>query len=191
MIQRFNAFFEKRASGRGVFLWFGLTLMWGLIFGIVLVPAFEAATSGFRPVDLALPTTPELIFGQLPAYTEASYRVYAWFAVVDFLYPPTLAMFISILWAWMFAKTPNRFFEILQSKGILLLPFIAAFLDWSENTGFLIVIFGYPREFWGVAEMACALKTAKVSIHALDILLTLLFGITSIAVGYRRRRGFS
>ncbi len=106
-VENVNAFFLRRASGRNVLVWLGAVVFWFTVFGAVLVPAFEAATGGFRPVDLALPTTPELIFSQLPDYTAASLRAYAWFAAADFLYPPTLAIFFASLWAWWFVRTPN------------------------------------------------------------------------------------
>jgi hypothetical protein len=191
MIDRFNAFIRARASGRNVLLWLGLTVFWIGLFGVILVPAFAAATSGYRPVDLALPTTPELIFEQLPLYTEASFRAYAWFAVFDFLYPPTLAMFFASFWAWMINRTPNRIFSALQAKGILVLPFLAALFDGSENIGFLIVIFNYPPALHSVAEVACAFKSAKVLVHAADISLTVMFGLTGLIVALRSRRGFS
>lgn len=190
-VEKFNAFLIAQVSGRSVLMWFGAVIFWFAVFGVVLVPAFEAASSGLRPVDLAFPTTPELIFSQLPSYTDATLRAYGWFAAVDFLYPPTLAMFFASLWAWLFVRTPNSFFVALQSRGILLLPFAAALFDWLENIGFLIVIFSYPPELRGVAEAACAFKTAKLAVHGADIGLTLIFALVAWIHAMRARRGFS
>ena len=185
MIASINEFFIARSSGRRVLIWFGLVLLWVTLFGTVLIPNFEGVTSGHSPVDIAFPTTPELIFSQLPAYTPASYRAYLWFAIVDYLYPPTLAFFIATLWAWLFHRGPNRFFAALQRGGILILPFVAALLDWLENAGFLIVIYNYPPELWNVARAACALKQAKLMIHGTNLALTAVFAVTAV-LNWRR-----
>jgi hypothetical protein len=186
MIQTINDFFLSRTSGRRVLLWLALLIACLALFGLVLVPTFESATGGLRPVDLAFPTTPELIFSQLPFYTEASYRAYAWFAVLDYIYPPTLATFLAMLWAWFCTVAPNRFFDRLLAVGIVLLPFVGAALDWLENAGFLTVIFSYPAELRGIADLACGFKQAKLVVNSLNVLLTIVLSLTALFIRLRR-----
>lgn len=71
------------------------------IFGVVLVPAFQAASAGLYPIDMSFPTTPEVIYTQLAQYSEASRRIYRWFFVVDLVWPPLLASLFSLLWCWL------------------------------------------------------------------------------------------
>ena len=90
-----------------------------------------------------------------------------------------LAIF-ALLWAWMFKKAPNPFFERLIRAGILGFPFLFAIADWLENAGFLFVIFSYPEEYPGVASFAGTLKGTKPLIELLILIFTVAFAAVTI-----------
>jgi len=146
----------------------------------VITPAFQEATGGLRPFDLNFGISADVVYRELPAYTARSKAIYVGFAVVDYIYPAAAAAFFALLWAWMFNKAPNRFFEGLTSAGILAFPFLFALVDWLENAGFLFVIFSYPAEFPRVAALAGTLKGTKPLIELVIVILTLIFAIVAL-----------
>ena len=152
-----------------------------------LTPAFQEATGGLRPFDLNFGISAEVVYRDLPQYTDRSRTIYFWFAIVDYVYPAAAAAFFALLWAWMFRKPPNRFFERLTTAGILAFPFLFALVDWLENAGFLFVIFSYPAKFPGIAALAGTLKGTKPVIELIVVVLTLVFAIVAIGVAWRRR----
>ena len=162
-----------------------LTIVSFYVMAFVVVPVFQEATAGLRPFDLNTGIDAQQMYQELPSYTDESRRLYAWFAVADYVYPIANAAFFALLWAWMFAKAPNPFFAGLRNYGILLLPFLFTLVDWSENLGFLIVIFNYPTEYWAIGDLAGVLKASKSKILYFVLLLTLLF----IPVTLRYRAG--
>lgn len=187
MLAACNDFLVARASGRNVLLVLLLAALWFAIFGLVLIPNFQAATNGLWPIDTTFPTTPELYFEQLRQYTPGSYRAYAWFAFLDYLYPPTMAAFFALLWAWLFRRAPRPVFTRLPGLGILFLPFAGALLDWLENAGSLLVIFSYPRELWGAARFAVACKQLKLAVNGTSALLSILFALIVVVTLIRGR----
>ncbi len=176
-----------RATGRNAFLAFLMVLAWMAVFQVVLVPGFEAASGGLRPIDLSFPTTPELIYTDVPRYTPEARRWYAWFAAVDFVYPPTMATFFAFLWAWLADRAGARRLQGWFAAGLLLLPFAAALCDWAENLGFLGVIFAYPRELPGVAAWACSFKQAKLVLNVGNVMLSLVLAVWALVAAVRRR----
>jgi hypothetical protein len=91
-----------------------------------------------------------------------------------------------MLWAWMFNKVPNRLFARMTGAGVLLIPFFFALVDWLENAGFLFVIFRYPQEYPGIADLAGMLKQIKPFIEMLVVVLTLVFAVTTLWQSRRR-----
>jgi hypothetical protein len=153
----------------------------------VITPAFQAATEGLRPFDLNFGISADVMYGDLPSYSDESRRLYLWFAVADFVYPAAAAGFFALLWAWMFNKAPNRGFDRLLSIGVLGLPFLFALVDWLENIGFLIVVFGYPNEYRSIGTLAGTLKGAKPLIEIAVVILTLVFAVVTTWLRFRRR----
>lgn len=146
----------------------------------VITPAFQEVTDGLRPFDLNFGVTAEMVYRDLPFYTNRSKTLYIWFAIVDYIYPAVGAAFFAMLWAWMFKKAPNRFFHRLVASGIFVFPFLFALVDWLENAGFLFVIFSYPSEFPAIANTAGALKKTKPFIELAIVLLTIVFAVVAI-----------
>lgn len=185
LLTRFNQLCFAHASGVKVLLLLALTIMSFVLMAFVITPAFQDATGGLRPFDLNFGIGAEMIYRDLPVYTNQSRGIYIWFAIVDYIYPVALAAFFTLLWAWLFNKSPNRLFDQLTSYGILLVPFLFALVDWSENAGFLFVIFSYPTEHRTIADLAGALKTTKPMIELAVLILTAIFSV--VAIRHRRR----
>ena len=72
---------------------------------------------------------------------------------------------------------------------ILLFPFLFALVDWLENAGFLIVVFGYPAEFRTIGAIAGTLKGIKPIVELIILVLTIVFAIMTIVRRRRQRVG--
>ena len=185
VIQRVNSFLLVHATRKKILLMFALAIAAFYVMAAVMLPLFQEATAGLRPFDLNTEINAEQMYKELPSYTDESRRLYVGFAIADYVYPIAAGAFFALLWAWMFKKSPNRFFDTLQRYGILLFPFLFTLIDWSENLGFLIVIFSYPAEYPLIGDLAGVLKASKSNFLYSSMLLTLVF----ILVAIRNRGG--
>jgi hypothetical protein len=188
MLSRFNEFLLTRANGRTVLLWLAIAIVSFALMAAVITPAFQDATGGLRPFDLNFGISADVIYRDLPEYTDRSRTLYIGFAIADYVYPAAAAVFFALLWAWMFNKASNRSFELLLSAGVLAIPFLFALVDWLENAGFLFVIFSYPSEYPVIANLAGTLKKTKPFIELVVLVLTIIFAISSIWLSRRRKR---
>jgi hypothetical protein len=180
MVARLNAYMLARASGRLVLLWLLIAIGSFVLMAFYITPAFQEVTAGLRPFDLNFGVSAEMVYRDLPSYTDRSRSIYLWFAFADYVYPFSAAVFFSLLWAWLYNKAPIPWLGFLITRGILLFPFLFALIDWLENVGFLIVIFSYPTEYPGIANAAGALKTSKPIVEAVIVALTLVFAVAAI-----------
>ncbi|MBM4196925.1 MAG: hypothetical protein FJ197_07485 [Gammaproteobacteria bacterium] len=153
----------------------------------VLTPAFEQAAGGMRPFDLNFGLTAEVMYQQLPAYTDRARLLYLAFAAVDYVYPVAAAGFFALLWAWMFKRAGSSFADRVAGSGILAVPFLHTAIDWAENAGFLFVIFSYPTRYPAIAAMAGTLKTIKPMVAAFILVLTVLFAASVLWTRQSRR----
>jgi hypothetical protein len=145
-LSRFNKFFLDHASGRTILLFLFVAVGSFVLMAAVFTPAFQEATDGLRPLDLNFGVSAEVVYRDLPVYTDRSREIYIWFAIADYVYPATAAAFFALLWAWFFKKAPNRFFERLTGVGILAFPFFFSLVDRHEKVGFQFVILNYTVE---------------------------------------------
>jgi hypothetical protein len=180
MLNRLNQWAAANASGRNILLAFGTAIVSLLVMALVITPAFQAATAGLRPFDLNFGITAQQMYQDLPAYTDASRLLYLAFAAIDTIYPAAVAVFFMLFWTWLFAKAPGRMFSQLVSYGIYLVPSLYMLVDWSENAGFLFVIFSYPAQYPGIASIAGALKSTKPMVMNVQLLLTAIFVLAVI-----------
>jgi hypothetical protein len=182
-----SAWLMARTSGVKILLALGITVGSFILMAFVFTPAFIEATDGLRPFDLNRSITVETMYAELPSYTDDSRRIYLWFALADYVYPAAASAFFCLLWAWMFRRWPNGMFDRLVAGGILFFPLVFMLIDWSENAGFLLVIFAYPEtELPTVGKLAGMLKGIKSYFLYSSAILSLLFA--AIAVGHRLRR---
>ena len=178
-----TGFFRQHASGRKLGLTFLAAMCVFSLFGVVLVPAFQAASDGLYPIDMSFPTTPEVIYTQLAHYSAESRRIYRWFFVVDLVWPPLLASLFSLLWCWLATGTRHPLPSRMIAAGVLLLPWAEALLDWTENIGFITLIEIYPTEVTALAWITGSVKHLKLVLYALCWLVTFMF------IGLRVFRG--
>jgi len=186
LIHRANRALTAYANRRWIWAMFLLTVVTFYLMAFVIAPQFSVATGGLRPFDMNFGIGAERVYADLPAYTTTARTLYAWFAIVDYVYPFSLAAFFALLWAWWFRRLPMPMFLRLKSAGVLLLPFVFTLIDWSENVGFLWVIFAYPSEYPTIADMAGSLKTLKPIVEGVVLIITLFF-LTVYLV--QRRKG--
>jgi hypothetical protein len=179
-LSRLNKFILDHASGGKVLLLLAIAISSFVLMAAVFAPAFQDETGGLRPFDLNFGVSAEVVYRELPAYTDRSRTIYLGFALADYVYPAAAASFFTLLWAWMFRKRPHHLFARLTDAGILLFPFLFALVDWLENAGFLWVIFSYPVEYPRIATLAGTLKGVKPFIEAVILVLTLVFAVIAI-----------
>lgn len=189
LIEALNARFAAVSTGRNVLLVLLASVLVQLLFGAWLVPAFQAATNGMYPIDMSFPTTPAVIYNEYAAYTAESRRIYRWFFLVDFVWPPLLATLFAMTWTWLSKRSPARSAKRMLAAGILLLPFAAALLDLLENVGFLVLLENYPRKLIAVAWATGIVKHTKLVLLLLCALVTLMLAgsAATSAVAFSRR----
>ena len=58
-----------------------------ILMAAVFAPAFQDETGGLRPFDLNFGVSAEVVYRELPLYTDRSRMIYIGFAVADYVYP--------------------------------------------------------------------------------------------------------
>ena len=145
------------------------------LFGMWLVPAFQAATGGMYPIDMVMPTTAAVIYANFAAYTDESIRIYHRLMVVDFFWPPLLAVVFAMIWTWLARRSASTLPGRMLGDGLLLLPFAEALLDLLENLGFLVLLENYPTQLPAVVAATAGVRYAKLALYLLCWLVTLMF----------------
>ncbi len=158
-----------------------------ILMAAVFTPEFQTATNDLRPLDLNRQLDVDTMYREVATYSDESRSVYVRFAIADFIYPFAAASFFALLWSRMFRNSRSGFATKLKSSGIMLVPFLFMLIDWLENIGFLIVIFGYPDQYPGVAASAAALKGIKSYVLYSVILVTLMFAAAAARRSWQTR----
>ena len=191
LIESLNSRFAAAASGRNVLVVFSAALLVFSLFGMWLVPAFQAATNGRYPIDMVMPTTPATIHENFAAYTAESVRIYRRFLVVDFFWPPLLAILFAMAWSWLAKRSWSALPGRMIGAGVLLLPFAEALLDLLENLGFFVLLENHPTPLPTVVWVTAGVRYAKLVLYVLCWSVTLLFAVLAIrsaGIGRRARR---
>jgi len=181
VLERFNARIAALATGRNVLLLLVAALGVFALFGVWLVPAFQAVTGGRYPVDLAFPITPAVIRAEYAHYGAESIRLYHQFVVVDFIWPPLLAAWFALAWAWLARRTTSTLPARMIAAGVLVVPFAEALLDLTENVGFLALLAAYPGDPPGLAVATSVARAAKLVVYALCWLVLIMFAGLAMA----------
>jgi hypothetical protein len=120
---------------------------------------FAAATNGLKPFDLQPELQARDIPAQLPAYTDASRRIYVRFFVVDFFLPLAAYGTVVLLWARLLARAAPAWYS--RYPAVALFPCLPMLCDWGENLAFLGLILAWPRELPWLARLAIWLHSGK------------------------------
>lgn len=129
-----------------------------------------------EPFDLQNRLTVQDIAEQLPAYTPETRRLYTRFFVIDFFFPLSASLFLSLLWTALLQRPDTPLFADALDWGLPLLAFAPTLFDWGENVCFLLLIRRYPPLRHGMARLAVGFKRLKL------FMLMLTFGITLVLV---------
>jgi hypothetical protein len=152
-------------------------------FAFYLVPVFTAHMDGIMPIDLVFPVTPEAIRSHIASYDATARELYLQFLVIDCLYPPALAGFLSLWWASLLSSAQPE----SRWRYLVLLPWAAAVLDLSENAGFALLIWSYPSLWPGLEVLVTWVRSGKLLVLSLSGLTTVcLLGYWAVS-RYRRR----
>ncbi len=175
LVETLNARFAAAASGRNVLLVLLAAVLTFSLFNSWLVPAFQAATNGMYPIDMVMPTTPAVIYDNYAAYTEESVRIYHRFVLVDFVWPPLLAVLFALSWTWLAKRCGSPLPQRMIAAGVLVLPLAEALLDLLENVGFLLLLENYPTQLPAVVWVTAVVRYAKLMLYVLCWLVTVMF----------------
>lgn len=189
MPERFTARVAALARGRNVLLLLVAAMVVFALFGAWLVPALQAVTGGRYPVDLAFPVTPAVIRAEYAHYGAESIRLYHQFLVVDFIWPPLLAAWFALVWAWLARRTSATLPARMIAAGVLQLPFAQALLDFTENVGFLALLAAYPGDPPGLAVATSLARAAKLVLYTLCWLVLVMFAGRAVGRPARRPGG--
>jgi hypothetical protein len=124
---------------------------------------------------MVMPTTPAVIDANYAAYTDESVRIYHSFLVVDFFWPPLLAILFAMAWTWLAQRCASTLPRRMIAAGVLLLPFTEALLDLLENLGFLLLLENYPAQLPPVVWATAVVRYTKLVLYVLCWLVTLMF----------------
>jgi len=175
LVEALNARVAAAASGRNLLLVLLAAVLVFSLFNSWLVPAFQAATHGMYPIDMVLPTTPAVVQANFAAYTDESVRIYHRFLLVDFVWPPLLALLFALLWTWLAQRCAPALPRRMIAAGLLLLPLTEALLDLLENAGFLLLLENYPAQLPAVVWATAGVRYTKLLLYGLCWLVTLMF----------------
>ena len=175
LVETLNARVAAAASGRNVLLVLFAAVLVFSLFNSWLVPAFQAATNGMYPIDMVMPTTPSVIYENYAAYTEESVRIYHQFVLVDFVWPPLLAVLFAFAWTWLAKRSVSPLPQRMIAAGVLALPLAEACLDLLENVGFLLLLENYPTQLPAVVWVTAIVRYTKLLLYVLCWLVTVMF----------------
>ena len=175
LVETLNGRFAAAASGRNVLLVLFAAVLTFSLFNSWLVPAFQAATNGRYPIDMVMPTTPAVIYENYAAYTDESVRIYHQFVLVDFVWPPLLAVLFALAWTWLAKRCGSPLPQRMIAAGVLMLPLAEALLDLLENVGFLLLLENYPTQLPAVVWVTAVVRYTKLGLYLLCWLVTVMY----------------
>ena len=190
LVEALNARFAAAASGGNVLLLLFAAVLVFSLFNSWLVPAFQAATNGLYPIDMVMPTTPAVVYKNYAAYTDESVRIYHRFVLVDFVWPPLLAVLFALAWTWLAKRCAAPLPKRMIAAGVLVLPLAEALLDLLENVGFLLLLENYPAQLPAVVWVTAVVRYTKLLLYLLCWLVTAMFaGLAVRSALFTRRVG--
>jgi hypothetical protein len=176
MLQRLADTLHRITNGKSLLIILALIFVISGLFAPIII-AFEAVSSGYMPMDTIFPLSKKTIFEQLPYYSAESRRLYSYFLAVDFVFPPALSLFFTMLWIQLAKYWPSKIAqEFLQSTWSLF-PLISTALDWLENFLFIAIIYSLTNMTNEIADLACLVRWAKLFIISTYIIATPLIAI--------------
>ena len=187
MWQRLTAWIARCSGDWRLVVGVGLCQMLLLVAMLQIGKPFQLAT-GYPPFDFQSTLTVADMEQQLAHYTPAARQLYYGMSAIDFAFPPLGGLFWALLIGAGLRLGWPDFWQRPNNKSWLLLPFVGALCDWSENLGLLVTISNYPPFERGFASFAVLAKQGK----NLTISLTFTIAIALLIVGtlryWRRRR---
>ncbi len=148
-----------------------------------LIAGYQDATRGLLPFDLQASLTAAELQHQLTLLSVQSRYYYGAFAALDFLFPPTLAVAIGLLWLYL-----ARWSGLRLPPALLFLPASSALCDWCENIGYLTTIIGTQNHAAAAAHWALAARDAKQLALLINLAATLALLARSLSRALSRNR---
>jgi hypothetical protein len=165
----------------------GFSLSFFVLFRIA--EAFSAVTGGLQPFDMQNGLRVEEVPVQLSRYTDASRRLYALFAVVDYLFPLAGGFFVASSGAFLLRHGVPAAYAWLESRRGLVVFFLPTLFDWLENVAAIAVIFPAAPPSSAFTTLLIVFKKLKLGSLFLSqgtlVLLALWLGVRK-AVGLVR-----
>jgi len=117
---------------------------------------------GAQLFDFQNDLTVAAIFEQLPSYSPAARKLYYAFIFVDYFFPFFAGLVLAAAGAFALRHLSTKWYEIIDTRNLFSVFFIATVFDWLENTFALIVINAYPDELTTMATFLVLAKKGKL-----------------------------
>lgn len=128
----------------------------------------RAHSGGIRPLDAQFYYSAERAHATLAAQREPGRRLYRYYNLVDFLFPPVYGLLMAASITHSFQRLFGRDSGALRLN---LLPLLTAAADYLENTCIFVLLATYPRRWDRLATVAGLLTAAKTILLLLSALL--------------------
>ena len=130
----------------------------------VSLPTFTDLTGGTL-LDMSVGYSADFAYERLQTFSKAA-DVYRRIRTIDFVFPAAYAFGLSILSCLVYRK---KYDDIENYRWILVVPFLAAFFDYTENIILVILYNSLPAQYMTAAS-------------ALNIITILKFGFLGFSV---------
>jgi hypothetical protein len=185
MITKLSNTLKKYATGRIIFAFLALMLLFAIVIVPMIQGRLESSSGGSGPIDLLLSYTPEKAYSMIESYGDDGRSLYRTFAMTgDVIYPVVYSIFLGLLITWLFQRsfTSNSKLQILNT-----VPLGAWLFDWLENINIVTMLSLYPSSPTTVAKLASICTTIKWGFGAVGILLVLIGFVMALKNRFKKQ----
>ena len=161
---------NKYALPLTILLFFVLVILFEIVFTVFLGPRFLEITNEIGLLDMTTFYSAEQAYEMMGQYGPDGRDYYNYIQIIDFFFPVAYALFFALLITYLLQR---RNWLETRWRWLTLIPLVAGFCDWLENTGIFIMLRRYPASFDIVAQMTnifCVLKFGLIGLSMLVVL---------------------
>jgi hypothetical protein len=150
---------------------------------------FPEFAAGAEPFDLQHFLQASEVYPQLAGYTAQARELYYAFTLIDFAFPFFAGLFVAATIAFALRSSVPRFYQMLVTRKLLLLPMLTTGFDWLENLTIISLIGLYPTTVGWLAVLLVVAKKFKL----VGVLLGYVSMLVSLLIAasfwlFRRRK---
>ena len=174
-MNRFLNFIDEYSNGRNVIVFLTLSTSIYILMLTITIPQIMALTGGMKILDvMATGYSPLYVNELMSALGEAGRHLYLFRQIpLDMAYPLLFGISNSLIIAYVLKKA--KIFEV-KLLYLCIIPIIAGVVDYSENTGIIMIITHYPNNpdiLSQVTSIFSVMKTIFYSLFFVELLVLL------------------